>query len=1207
MSRPFTGPAEGISCFRVVAPQEGGYSLAPMENLLRVVRNDNVCLSLELYGVDGAVGYQIRSNIGSLGGRLGSSFPQSRIDKEQRRPDADDYVGQSLDPLRKDWMFLDEAEFALVQPLHLLDESYLPLRIYDDTYIRNSERDPLAAIIGLLASSTQGMGGGSAYGGGERMGIRVVIRPAKENWGVAWQNWMQQRRDGEDRKQAVRGPEGEGPSFGMVLGAGAIVGVGALNWLLWNQGMVSYMLAANAGIGVAGLGGGAYYFMRRRGKRGRRPYLDEQLVEDKLKSLAYYAEVQLVRIYRNIADEDIAENDLEELLDSVRYFDDPVGNAWRPGKILQYEGEDVFQGEMDHPFRGGDLELDWIDRKRARKTVLSVRELSCLWHPPLGSEEMASMERTSSSVLVPYMPDLSSLGEDSGPLVGMASHGQAEVRLPASAIRKHAIILGKSGTGKSTLIKHIIDHMMLRKVKGEENSAVVVIDPHASLVEDILKFVPPDLVDKVRLLDFGRKDRIPGINLLDPELFPDRDRCVDVIVTTIRNLYDTWGGRLEDLLRKSLTICYEYNRHPDTPRAEMLTILDILHLLEDGTPVSKGRTQTFTRSDFQSHVLSRVESADLHQWFDQFLGWGPELRGEALSPVYSRIGGYASNERASVVMGQRESTIQFRDVLSQGLVVLVSTASGTIGNGPAALLGGTMVSLVEAALREQETLEESKRAKCLLVCDEFQTVTGANWEGMLAEIRKYGCSLMLATQTLERLDTAERKLKAGILGNVGCLMAYQMSYSDAVTIASEMDSERVHDRFLVTLNPRHCYIKINSDRKSYPAFSMETLAPPDKTHPNELGGRLVYEKSAEYTVDWLESRTRLNNELKEKLEGGAVKIGGGTGSRSPVKETVGAAASSSGGSSGSGGAAVETPVRPFRGAGVGEPAPPPVVTGNGDGKSDNGSKNGSGSALDSLLDPDLPLDQLYEAVMSGLSGEGAGPPDEDKPVSEDKPLKDPASPKGPSGLGPAYNVVDGTIIGSGPLRGMKFETVQSSAFAPYVLEVIIRHGHLDSDVAVLLERRLHERFGRACRDVGKDILALFRKRDVELSPEEIERIEAGTFVGEPKPRSGPPEGSHGAGFEDRILVSLRAAKSDDVGLRAALDKRLGDEVGAQERDVARRVMEFVKGKGVEPDEEERGKLVDRFYQRGGGGGGGGGKSNRSRKSKQHSKSSSGGS
>ena len=116
-------------------------------------------------------------------------------------------------------------------------------------------------------------------------------------------------------------------------------------------------------------------------------------------------------------------------------------------------------------------------------------------------------------------------------------------------------------------------------------------------------------------------------------------------------------------------------------------------------------------------------------------------------------------------------------------------------------MGGTMVSLVESALRSQESVEASKRAKCLLVCDEFQTVTGADWEGMLAEDRKYGCSILLATQSLVRLQSEDRNLKAGVLGNVGVIIGYQMSAEDARIISYEMDAERVPQKYLVNLHP----------------------------------------------------------------------------------------------------------------------------------------------------------------------------------------------------------------------------------------------------------------------------------------------------------------------------------------------------------------------------------------------------------------------
>ena len=314
------------------------------------------------------------------------------------------------------------------------------------------------------------------------------------------------------------------------------------------------------------------------------------------------------------------------------------------------------------------------------------------------------------------------------------------------------------------MMKHILAHKLERKAQGRDNGAIVVIDPHADLVRDTLKMVPPEIADKVRLLDFGRMDRVPGINLVDPHLFTDRDRCVDTIIGTVKHLWEHWGGRLEDLLKRSLSIVYEFNAHPDTPRNEMLTMLDILTLLDEGKQVQSGRDTRTEESDFQQHVLSRVTDLRLKEWFRAYLNWPRDTRAEAVGPVHSRIGAYAADARASVIMGQRESTIKLSDVLSEGLVLLVSTAQGSIGVQPAALMGGTMVGLVDSALREQENVAREDRAKCLLVCDEFQTVTGANWEGMLAESRKYGCSLMLATQSLARLDTPGAEVEGRCLG-----------------------------------------------------------------------------------------------------------------------------------------------------------------------------------------------------------------------------------------------------------------------------------------------------------------------------------------------------------------------------------------------------------------------------------------------------------
>ena len=94
-------------------------------------------------------------------------------------------------------------------------------------------------------------------------------------------------------------------------------------------------------------------------------------------------------------------------------------------------------------------------------------------------------------------------------------------------------------------------------------------------MKDTLKLVPPSVSSKVRLLDFGGRERIPCINLLDPLLFPDPYLCAKTIVRVLTRSWEPQHGRAEEVLLNSLMIAYDFNAHPDTQRREMLTLFDV--------------------------------------------------------------------------------------------------------------------------------------------------------------------------------------------------------------------------------------------------------------------------------------------------------------------------------------------------------------------------------------------------------------------------------------------------------------------------------------------------------------------------------------------------------------------------------------------------------------------------------------------------------
>ena len=70
-------------------------------------------------------------------------------------------------------------------------------------------------------------------------------------------------------------------------------------------------------------------------------------------------------------------------------------------------------------------------------------------------------------------------------------------------------LIGKSGTGKSTLFKSMITQDI------QNGNGVGVLDPHGELIEEVLDYVPDDRLDDVILIDPSDVDNPVGVNLLE--------------------------------------------------------------------------------------------------------------------------------------------------------------------------------------------------------------------------------------------------------------------------------------------------------------------------------------------------------------------------------------------------------------------------------------------------------------------------------------------------------------------------------------------------------------------------------------------------------------------------------------------------------------------------------------------------------------------
>ena len=364
--------------------------------------------------------------------------------------------------------------------------------------------------------------------------------------------------------------------------------------------------------------------------------------------------------------------------------------------------------------------------------------------------------------------------------------------------------------GKSTLMHHLVTHKMREKAAGRDPDAIVVIDPHTDLVAGILEHVPESLIDRVRLIDLSDESRSPGINLLDTRIFADRDRTADSVVRVAKGLWDQWGPRMQSILEQTVKTLHEANEQVE--EEAQYTILDGLKLL--------------TNDPFRNDVLKKVSDPYLLEWWARDFGsWHRQYKAEALAPVQTRLSYYASSKRARAILGQRRSTIDLRRTIHDGGVLLVSTSQGTVGRDVAALVGASLLNLVDAVIREQGRLPLHRRRGALVVVDEMQSMPGVDYESMLSELGKFGASFVLATQSLAKLDDLSPTMRDTLLANVGCLAVFQVAGNDARTLVWELGKDRVTEDDITSLPVHHCYVRATVGTERMPAFSMMVRKP----------------------------------------------------------------------------------------------------------------------------------------------------------------------------------------------------------------------------------------------------------------------------------------------------------------------------------------------------------------------------------------------
>ena len=452
-----------------------------------------------------------------------------------------------------------------------------------------------------------------------------------------------------------------------VLGIGALAALKGYLWVQDGEIWKAALLGTGTALGLA-VGGWAWH----RWKKARKRVEDPLLIKEKVSRIAFDAEIQVTAIMPETTRPQRAAELLGPVAAAYRHFDNPAGARFKVGRVRPAAPDP----DMLHPAGPGLF---------GGRSVMGVREIACLWHPPGAGDETPLVERSGARALLP-----SARGVRGGALVGDTTAGKPRpIRFPDDLLRRHHLYVARTRMGKSTLMHHLVVHKMREKAEGRDNDAIVVIDPHTDLVAGILEHVPESLIDRVRLIDLSDETRSPGINLLDTRVFADRDRTADSVVRVAKGLWEQWGPRMQSILEQTVKTLHEANEQVEAER--QYTILDGLKLLSD--------------DNFRKDALKKVSDPYLLEWWARDFGrWHTQYKAEALAPVQTRLSYYASSKRARAILGQRRSTIDLRRTIHDGGVLLVSTSQGTVGRDVAALVGASLLNLVDAVIREQGRL-----------------------------------------------------------------------------------------------------------------------------------------------------------------------------------------------------------------------------------------------------------------------------------------------------------------------------------------------------------------------------------------------------------------------------------------------------------------------------------------------------------------------
>lgn len=652
--------------------------------------------------------------------------------------------------------YADEVQssetFVTAGEIEMEKDSIFPIKTF-----RNFEVDPLAAITGAM----------SELNAGEKVWLQVIVRPISNIWQEKSKEYITAIKEGKSLS---------GPSFGELVSRLA-KGVGdALN---------TDPNAKPAAKEIVKL----------------LPGQEEELKEIETKMLKVGFEFK-IRVVTRAEEQFRSEQLLRDVVASFKQFTTAHLNNLAYAQPVG-SGKEIYDNYLS---RNIGEQMD----------ILNIEELASLYHLPNISVETPNIAWSRSRKLEPPM-NLPRGTDENVTVFGSTDYRDVKVQFGIKRRDRvrHFYLLGKTGTGKSTLFKN----MFISDVLAGDGACFV--DPHGDTVEELLSYIPPNRVQDVVYFNPTDTEHPVGFNLLELKDKSQRDLIADGVVEVFKKQFgDSWGPRLQYILTNTVATVME---------AQGTTLLAVIRMLTD--------------KNYRKFILKQVNDPILYKfWNEEFaqMSENNRLLAEAISPIQNKVGRFISSAVTRNIIGQVKSTIDLREIMDNKKILLVNLAQGRLGEETASLLGGMIITRLQATAMERVDIPEEERTDFYLYVDEFQNFATESFAKILSEARKYKLNLTMTNQYIDQLPLTVRQ---AIFGNVGTLGSFVVSQSDASILEKEF-APVVSSDDLVSLDAYAMYIKLCIDGMTSVPFSAKSL--PVRFEKYNLKDDIVMESREKY-------------------------------------------------------------------------------------------------------------------------------------------------------------------------------------------------------------------------------------------------------------------------------------------------------------------------------------------------------------------------